>query len=657
MNTFGPLLSPRTPNGGTVLTRFLLLGCFVATLAAAHGDEVQAIRALLDDGKYGEAYQTASNIAGNDSPTSAPSHRALAIQGLRARAQHELGMYDEARAAFEDLVHDLDTAAVDPGAAPVYAEILMDLARTYDELFMYQEAQTVLDQAEKLIAKVEPANDLLWAHHCFCRADHTWWRPLANEISRNELPKDKTEGRPLAEEALALRHKLAGGRHGDVIRSHLQVGGFALADDELALATSHIFAALALAEKELPLNHPLLAQVYSDLADLQSHFPDAGLRQQELYQLRCLLIESEAFGQNHSYYINNHAFLGQTKLDQGQYRESKRWFQKGLDLLSKKAASRDVSYARQTHLRGLAKAHIATEDFDSGIEALRNALDIVEEQFGADTLLGIRIRGELAECELESGEVARAKRGFEAALQALAKARPNGDALAASLYQGVARSLYTQDDMEGAIGNHLKGLAETKKHLGNESLPAGQQYHDLGLLLQAAKKFPEAMDAMETALQIFRRHDTEGSDRLRETRLDIAQLALMQSDFGKTRRLLEEQLEIDQKTLGNSNARTAESKVALGLLLLKQFREPLKAELLLEQAVRFYEQQFQDEETKTLLAGALEGLEAALRIRARDVQNRAEQLKPDDSPSSDETSAVDEPDPSGFLHSSTVEAT
>ena len=120
-------------------------------------------------------------------------------------------------------------------------------------------------------------------------------------------------------------------------------------------------------------------------------------------------------------------------------------------------------------------------------------------------------------------------------------------------------------------------------------------------------------------------------------------LSITQADFGRARRLLEEQLEIDFKTFGNAHEKTAESKVTLGLVLLRHFNDPENAEVLFEQAITFYEREFQNEATKQRLAETLDCLQEALQIRADQASRKAKAVRPVKNTPNTKTSFLDSP--------------
>ena len=613
------------------------VGLAIWASVSAAADPVDTLRNQLAAGQYREAAEQSRTIA-NSLPENTPPEMRASIDELRGRALFYTGEYDDAVMILNETLAYLRANGLEQTTTSV--NVLLDIGQVLDAQVQPQKARAIFLEAKQICEARFPDDDLLNARMSFHLAEHVEQAELTRDVCEDEVPADTLNAVSLAENSLRLRERHLPATHPDILWARRQIASAMCDEGEVIPAFLTAAAALETAESALPPDHPCVSQLYSDLGYLNIVLKDPGLRQAELNFLRCYSSELTTFGQEHPYTINSLALLGETKRGQGEFAASKHYLTKALAILRKKTMSRGVANVLQLTLCCYASTCLKLGKQDEALECLIDAKDLVSEHFGDKTIRFGEILQLIGNYYLEIKEPVKARTWLTQARRHFEETRPDGTLALAAVFDALAQSYVQTNDLELALSSQLKSLAVRKDALGAEAVETAEGYKALGQLLRRADKPEQAMEAYETALNIFDRKLSKGSDTARETRREMAIVAKQTSNFGLARQLLEKQLSIDLTTLGERNEETAFSRMALGYLLLNQFGEPYAAEQLFQQAASFYEGTYQSEKVKQGLLDANKGLESALRARFSAVRNRIQSLEQPTPEEDDRTSMV-----------------
>ncbi len=362
--------------------------------------------------------------------------------------------------------------------------------------------------------------------------------------------------------------------------------------------------ALAIREKALGPDHPLLAASLTNLANV--HYPMGAYAEAKVLHERARAIFEKTLGPDHTEVAVSLVSLANVLKDTGAYAEAKVLNERALAIFEKALGPDHADVA--TVLNNLALIHNAMGAYAEAKGLQERALAIFERALGPDNPRVASVLTNLAMTCQNMGEYPKAKVLYERALTIFEKALgPDHPDVANVLNDlGVAHNA-TGAHAEAKV-LHERALAFWEKALGPDHPNVASCLDNLANVHEAMGAFAEAKVLHERALAI--REKALGPDHPNVAR-SLYNLALVHQStdmYPEAKALFERALAIWEKALGPDHPDVAGTLGSLGNLALVQ-HQPAAALPLLERAVTVYDAhegvQYFEPETHFSLARAL----------------------------------------------------
>ena len=335
--------------------------------------------------------------------------------------------------------------------------------------------------------------------------------------------------------ALDLRLKIFGSIHEKTADAYNNLGNCQLALGDYVLAEQYHQTALAIRQKTLPANHPDLAASYTNLGNCAFYL---GRYDQAIdYSKKALALRRKIYGAAHPKIAQSLNNLGRAYFETGQYADALRCYQNALDIRKKLSGPSDPSLAplyenlgdlwlekneaanAETHFRQ-AYALIGNDnpaaaaalwhkiglcrqengDYDQALQYHREALAVIEKQYGTDHPFTAAVNSNLGNCLLQKRDYPAAMIHLQKAAGALAATYPTGHPDLVLLYNNLAVSLLRQ----GRGAEALLELAHIQPWMSNPAVVspilAAMTLKNNALALAANKQFQPAFIKMDQAI-------------------------------------------------------------------------------------------------------------------------------------------------------------
>lgn len=335
--------------------------------------------------------------------------------------------------------------------------------------------------------------------------------------------------------ALDLRLKIYGPIHEKTADAYNNLGNCQLALGDYERAEQYHLKALDIRQKTLPDNHPDLAASYTNLGNCAFYL---GRYEQAIaYSQKALELRRKIYGAAHPKIAQSLNNLGRAYFEMGQYAGALRCYQNALDIRKKLSGSSDPSLAplyenlgdlwlekneaanAETHFRQ-AYALIGNDnpaaaaalwhkiglcrqengDYDQALQYHREALAVIEKQYGAGHPFTAAVNSNLGNCLLQKRDYPAAMAYLQRAAKALAATYPEGHPDLVMLYNNLAVSLLRQ----GRVLEALAALEHIQSWLSNPAVTtpilAAMTLKNTALALAANQQFQLALTKMDQAI-------------------------------------------------------------------------------------------------------------------------------------------------------------
>ncbi|MBN1208161.1 MAG: serine/threonine protein kinase [Myxococcaceae bacterium] len=470
--------------------------------------QLDTLEALLDTGKYKEGLLRADELLKQAEQVGhAPLHARALFLGALARdgAGDYKGAGEMARRAVSMAARGKELTVAARASGLLYFLAGYREARPQDAALLELGMELAVELADDDLIRANASN--------------------SQGIVLSELGHYE-EARQKYERALALREKVLGLEHPLVTPSLNNLATILGEMGRYEEALRMHERALAIREKALGPQHPELASVLGNLGNMLSvlgRYEEA----RQSYE-RALAIREQALGAEHPLVANTLTNLGDTLRILGRYEEAVKRLEQAL-ALQEKTLGLDHPRLAGTHFF----LGIALEDLGQYAQARRRyarSLVIEEKALGqehanlADSLSGL---GRVAEA---SGQYEEARKKYERSLALRQKALGPEHPIVASSLNELGAALTALGRHEEARRLIERALASQEKALGPANPELADALLNLGNLLLARGKPAEAIPPLERALAI-------GQPRLRARLQFLLARALWDSEQDRPRAL------------------------------------------------------------------------------------------------------------------------
>jgi len=389
---------------------------------------------------------------------------------------------------------------------------------------------------------------------------------LESQALALDLAGKYVEATAVARAALALREKSLGPEHPLVaqILNHLANTLHSLGSHEEAKALYE--RALAIREKALGKDDPFVAEVLTNLGRLratQGAYEDAkGLLD------RALEIEEKAFGEDDARVADVLAHQALLSCDQGFYADGRRLGERALAIREKALGKDSIEVGLSANDLGVFLAALG-EHREARLQYDR-ALAIFEKALGKDHPFVARTLHNIAIHLQWEGKYSEVRPLLDRALAIQEKALGKDHPLVAGTLESIATFVFDLGAFAQARPLCERALAIREKALGKDHPDVAVSLDMLGGIVETLGAYREARPLFVRALAI--REKSLGRDHPFVVRsLDsLAGLSEKQGDFTEARALLDRALSTAEKSLGTEHFRVAQSLNSLALFLLGQ---------------------------------------------------------------------------------------
>lgn len=304
--------------------------------------------------------------------------------------------------------------------------------------------------------------------------------------------------------------------------------------------------ALAISEKTLGAEHPVIATLLNNLALLYKAKGDLG-RAESLYQ-RALAIEEKALGAEHpnvATSLNNLATLYKFK---GEYERVESLYQRVLAIFEKALGAEHPDVAAV--LNNLAALYRLRGDFGRAEPLYQRALAIKERAFGPEHTDVALMLNNLATLYSTKGDYERAGPLYQRALVIFEKALGTEHPNVAAALNNLAELYRLRGDFGRAEPLYQRALAIKEKTLGAEHSDVATSLDNLAALYDAKGDYGRAEPLYQRALAV--REKALGSEHpdVALSLNNLAELYRLKGDYGRAEPLGQRALAINEKVLG-----------------------------------------------------------------------------------------------------------
>jgi eukaryotic-like serine/threonine-protein kinase len=320
--------------------------------------------ALPDQGEahWRSALETRLALFGPDDARTAKAKKGLAISLARQ------ARYAEAEPLFKELLARAEAL----GDERELASMLMNYGQQKGLTGNYAASESLLERAVALLGRAREPDR----------------RALAGALNNLGLAYWR-QGRERAaieafERTLAIKTK-EGPRSGDVALTLHNLSQLHQVLGELDIAERYGKEALALEEALYPPNHPLIGGTLDALGHVAQKRGDRA-RARALYD-RSIAIYESSKRPDHPDLAHTLRHLARLSLEEGDTEGAVRLYERALALRRKAFGDRHPEVAESWHDLAVARGHLAPQDLNAALEALRAGLDTIRPTLPADSSL------------------------------------------------------------------------------------------------------------------------------------------------------------------------------------------------------------------------------------------------------------------------------
>ncbi|MEM9454354.1 MAG: tetratricopeptide repeat protein [Myxococcota bacterium] len=514
----------------------------VAEQVTALDEVLVAVKAKYAAGKYEDGLRLADEVADKGEALDYEPLMARAWQ-QQGRLRIEMGEYEAAVSALKRAFRASVAQTMTAEAADASVSVMRVLG---ESLARHEEARGWAEYAEPLSraagtddARVKYLNDL---------------GIVAHSQGKYE------EARDLCEQALAIREKVHGLDHPNVVASLESLGNVAKSQARYEEAHDFHERALAIREKALGPAHPHVATSFNNLATLaesQGEYEKA----RDFFG-RALTILDRALGSDHPTVAASLNNLGNVAESQGEYEEARDFFERALAIREKALSSDHPNVAAS--LRDLGRVVQSQGEYEEARDFFERARAIFDKALGPDhpyVALSLRDLGNVADL---LGEHEAARDSFERALaifeQALGPEHPN----VAALLINVGNVAKSQGKYEESRDFFERALAILDEALGPEHPNVAASLINLGAVVKSQGEYAKARELHERALAILEKALGPEHPKVAASLDRLGDVAHSQGEYAKAQELYERALAIRRKGLGPDHPDVASSLHGLG---------------------------------------------------------------------------------------------
>lgn len=231
------------------------------------------------------------------------------------------------------------------------------------------------------------AEGLTWFRHAEAMSSHGGEADELRAADRMHLLAhtrqamgDYAEAKTLHEQALAIRERLLGPEHPDIVKSLSGLGNVAYRTGDYASAQAFYERALELNDRSLGPGHPTAATQLTRLGHVAMSRGD--YKQALALHERALAIEEEVLGPDHSQIASSMQSLGGVHFYLGNYEEARRLYAQALALEERALGPEHPKIA--ANLYNLSNALQALSKYPEAISLLTRSLAISEKSVGPE---------------------------------------------------------------------------------------------------------------------------------------------------------------------------------------------------------------------------------------------------------------------------------
>jgi len=350
------------------------------------------------------------------------------------------------------------------------------------------------------------------------------------------------DARPLLEKSLATMELLDEGQGIDAAVVMDDLGGVLWRSDDLAESRLHLENALAIRERELGPDHPLVGQSLNSYGNLLWKLGER-VKAREKY-LRALKIRIDALGPKHpdvAITLNN---LGGLAMQEGDYRAAQNYFQRALVIRQDVLGADHPDVARV--LANLGKLHWLKGDYERARSYHESALALRIKVFG-------EVHPQVAESYNDFGVLEQAaghldvalayyEKGLDIRIDVLGYEHPD----VASSMGNVAMVLVEKGDYTKAQAMLEEALAIRIASQGPDHLEVAITLDNLALVRMKVGEFAEALILYERSLAVLEKNLEPDHSRVASCLGNIGDALLNTGELDAARPYYERSLEIQE---------------------------------------------------------------------------------------------------------------
>jgi CHAT domain-containing protein/Tfp pilus assembly protein PilF len=519
---------------------------------ASVSPELESIKKLILDGKYGEAEGRARTLlASVEASGGRESLQAAEVMDALVESLWRVGKAktSEARELGERAVA-IKEKALGPDD-PETATSLTGLGNVFFQRADYKAAKPVLERALAIREKALGLDSVLVA------------KSLSNlGILYLDIGDYKTT-RPLLERARAIEEKALGPDGPELAKTLNNLASLDRLTGHYADAKALEQRALTIWEKAYGPDHPLVALALSNLAvldDVTGNYASA----RERFE-RALTIREKVYGSESSAVAETLHELASLHLEIGDYGAAKSLYERSI-AGAEKAMGPEHPYLA-SFLGNYANLLMSMGDYAGARRNYERSLAIEEKVLGLENPQVATTLGNFANLLRSMGDYSEAKRLNERALAILEKALGPENPQVAVTLGNLANLLQSMGDYSEAKRLNERALAILEKTLGPEHPVVANSLGNLGIILQVTGDRVGARKLQERALRIKEKARGPEHPSVAVTLRNLAALDRDAHDYAAAKPLLERALAIDEKAYGPNHPLVASSLVALGRFL------------------------------------------------------------------------------------------
>ena len=357
--------------------------------------------------------------------------------------------------------------------------------------------------------------------------------------------------------------------------------------DDYAAAEPLFRQELEIRSRNLPEDHPDLADIHNNLAELLHKKGDYAAAE-PLYR-QALEIRRRVFGEDHFDVARTLNDLAALARDRGDYAAAEPLFRQALEIRRRIFGEDHFDVA--TSLNNLAMLLQAKGDYAAAEPLFRQALEIRRRIFGEDHPEVARSLSNLAVLLHAKADYAAAEQLSRQALEIRRRALPNDDLDVATSLNNLAALLQDKGDYAAAEPLYRQALEIRRRVLPEDHPDVARNLSNMAVLLHAKGDYAAAETLSRQAFDICRRVFGEDHPDVARNLSNLAVLLSAKGDYAAAEQLSRQALEIRRRIFSKDHPDLAASLNNLAELLQDK-GDYAAAEPLFRQALEIFRRVF-----------------------------------------------------------------